>query len=251
MIATTFTSSASHGRAVAGFSLIELAIAIFVITLLLGGILVPLATQVEQRKVSETQKALDEIREALLGFALVNGYLPCPDKTTSAGVGGTPNDGQEDVNLGTCVATGNEGNLPWVTLGTGGADIWGNRFRYRVHGSFAQRAPASLFTMTTTSNLQVCTTDACTSFLTSGADGPPAIIVSHGKNGLGARNSITNAANPAPVSADELENTDGGTSFVSHAQSAAGSGAGEFDDIVTWISRNVLLNRMVTAGKLP
>lgn len=241
---------ASHGRAGAGFSLIELAIAIFVITLLLGGILVPLATQVEQRKASETQKALDEIREALLGFALVNGYLPCPDKTTSTGAG-TQNDGQEDVTVatGTCVTT--EGNLPWVTLATASADIWGNRFRYRVHGSFAQRSPASLFTLTTTSNLQVCTTDACTSFLTSGADGPPAIIVSHGKNGLGARNALTNVANPAPVSADEIENSDGGTNFVSHAQSAAGSGAGEFDDIVTWISRNVLLNRMVTAGKLP
>ncbi len=41
-----------------GFSLVELAIAIFVIALLLGSILIPLSTQVEQRKTSETQKAL-------------------------------------------------------------------------------------------------------------------------------------------------------------------------------------------------
>ena len=34
-----------------GFTLIEVAIAVFVITLLLGGILVPLATQVELRKI--------------------------------------------------------------------------------------------------------------------------------------------------------------------------------------------------------
>jgi len=233
-----------------GFSLIEVAIAVFVITLLLGGILVPLATQVELRKISETQKALDEIRDALLGFALANGYLPCPDKTTSAGAG-TENDGQEDVSLGICVV--GEGNLPWVTLGTANADIWGNRFRYAVHLSFARRSPAipGPFTLITTSNLRACTTTACTSLLTSSADGPPAVILSHGKNGFGARNATTNAANPAPVSADELENTDGDTTFVSRAQSATGSGAGEFDDVVTWIPRSVLLNRMVAAGKLP
>jgi type II secretory pathway pseudopilin PulG len=230
----------------AGFSLIELAIAIFVITLLLGGILVPLATQVEQRKTNETQAALNEIREALLGFALANGFLPCPDKTTAGGVG-TPNDGQQDVAAGACVAAGNEGNLPWVTLGTANADIWGNRFRYRVSGSFA----ASPFTLTTTSNLQVCTTSACTSLLVSSSDGPPAVILSHGKNGFGAMNSITAAANPAPASADELDNANGDTIFVSHPQSDTGSGAGEFDDIVTWLSREILLNRMVAAGKLP
>jgi hypothetical protein len=77
------------------------------------------------------------------------------------------------------------------------------------------------------------------------------LILSHGKNGFGARNSITNTNNPAPASADELENTDGDRFFVSHQQSAAGAGAGEFDDIVTWLSRSVLLNRMVASGKLP
>ena len=232
---------------VSGFSLIELAIAIFVITLLLGGLLVPLSTQVEQRKVNETQKVLDEIREALMGYSLANGYLPCPDKTTSAGVG-TPNDGQEDVNAGTCVTQ--DGNLPWVTLGVTGYDSWGNRFRYGVDAQFSQRAPT--FNLTTTSTtLRVCTTSACSSLLTTISDGPPAIVLSHGKNGYGAINSITGNANPAPTGADELENTDGDAIFVSHSESASGSGAGEFDDIVVWLSREVLLNRMVAAGRLP
>lgn len=232
---------------VSGFSLIELAIAIFVITLLLGGLLVPLSTQVEQRKFSETQKVLDEIKEALMGYALANGYLPCPDKTTAAGVG-TANDGQEDVNAGTCVTQ--EGNLPWVTLGLTGYDSWGNRFRYRVDAQFSQRAPT--FTLTTTSTtLRVCTTAACTSLLTTISDGPPAIVLSHGKNGYGAINSITGSANPAPTAVDELENTNGNATFVSHPTSTAGSGAGEFDDIVVWLSREVLLNRMVAAGRLP
>jgi len=225
-----------------GFSLVELAIAIFVITLLLGSILVPLSTQVEQRKTSETQKALEDIRQALMGFALANGYLPCPD---------TDNDGVENVSGSNCVSQ--EGSLPLATLGVTGYDSWGNRYRYRVHPSFSQRAPATLFTISTTSNLRVCADAACATPLTTLADGPPAVVLSHGKNGYGAINSITNTVNPAPISLDELANTNGtaDTIYVSHAQSDVGSTAGEFDDIVVWLSREVLLNRMVAAGKLP
>ncbi|MSQ59675.1 MAG: prepilin-type N-terminal cleavage/methylation domain-containing protein [Betaproteobacteria bacterium] len=65
-------------RAQSGFSLIELAIAIIVIALLLGALLVPLGTQVEQRKIAETQLVLEEIKEALLGYAMMNGNLPRP-----------------------------------------------------------------------------------------------------------------------------------------------------------------------------
>ena len=70
-----------------GFSVIELAVAVLILTLLLGSILVPLATQVEQRKVSDTRKALDEIREALIGFAIINGRLPCPDTDSDRRLG--------------------------------------------------------------------------------------------------------------------------------------------------------------------
>ncbi len=235
--------------ATAGFSLIELAIAIFIITLLLGGILVPLATQVEQRKTGETQKTLDDIRQALLGFALAYSHLPCPDMTT-AGPGA--NDGQEDVNAGVCVT--DEGNLPWATLGVTGYDSWGNRHRYRVHPSFSQRAPAALlFTLSITSNLRVCADQGCGGSLTTVTDGPPAVVLSHGKNGYGAINSITNTVNPAPTSLDELANSNGtaDTIYVSHAQSDIGSTTGEFDDNVIWLSREILLNRMVAAGRLP
>ncbi len=222
--------------------MVELAIAIFVITLLLGSILVPLSTQVEQRKTGETQKALEDIRQALMGFAIANGYLPCPD---------TDNDGLENVSGTNCVS--GEGSLPFATLGITGYDSWGNRYRYRVHPFFSERAPATRFTLSTTSNLQVCADAACGTSLTTVTDGPPAVVLSHGKNGYGAINSTTNTANPAPTSPDELANTNGtaDTIYVSHAQSDVGSTAGEFDDIVVWLSREVLLNRMVAAGKLP
>jgi len=232
----------------AGFTLVELAIAMFIIALLLGGILVPLATQVEQRQASDTQKTMDEIRDALLGFAVANGYLPCPDRTAGAGA----NDGVEDVTVATGVCqvlsgTVATGNVPWATLGLGNQDAWGNRFRYTVLATFAQRGPATPFSITTAATtLRVCSSQACTTILTSAA---VAVVVSHGNNGRGAINASTNTANPAPTSTDEIENTDADLDSVSRTRSnVTGS---EFDDIVTWLPRFTLINRMVAAEKLP
>ena len=238
----------------AGFTLVELAIAMFIIALLLGSILVPLTMQVEQRQISETQKAMEEIRDALLGFAATNGYLPCPDLQA----GGTPNDGNEDVNAvtGFCTTTvpsagGNlsAGNLPWATLGLGNQDAWGNRFRYTVLATYAQRAPASLFNLGTAGGLRVCDNAACApaaGVLTSTA---VAVIISHGNNGRSAINALTNAANIAATSADELENADNDRDAISRTRSNVA--ATEFDDIVIWLPKFTLNNRMVTAGKLP
>jgi len=238
-----------------GFTLVEIAVAIFIITILLGSILVPLTTQVEQRQVSETQKMLENIKEALIGHAVAKGYLPCPDRT-SGGAGtanDTANDGVEDYNTGTgiCFSTTLTGNVPWVTLGLGAMDPWGNRFRYRVHSAYAQRAPAARFNFSTATNLTVTATSGGTLLTTANPDGAVAVIISHGKNGYGAMNALNNTARPAPTSADEVDNSAGGTSYTSRTITPVGSTAGEFDDIVIWLGKYTLFNRMVAAGKLP
>ena len=245
-----------------GFTLIEMAVAVFIIALLLGSILVPLTTQVEQRQISDTQKTLDQIKEALVGFAITKEYLPCPDKT--AGIppflpNDTPNDGIEDFNAaGDCINT--EGNIPWATLGIAHSDAWGNRFRYRVAQNFAQHVTP--FTLATQSTLEVCTTvvavspppDLCSGRLTTSGDGPPAVIMTHGRNGYLAFGATTGAVNPCPppgCSGDEIVNGNGDARFVSRTQTSAESPAGEFDDIVVWLSKDILFHRMVAAGKLP
>jgi len=240
-----------------GFTLVEIAVAIFIITILLGSILVPLTTQVEQRQVSETQKMLEDIKEALFGHAVAKGYLPCPDRT-SGGAGtanDTANDGVEDYNTGTgvCFSTTASGNVPWVTLGLGASDPWGNRFRYRVTAAYAQRSPAAPFNLTTAATLAVTATSGGTLLTAASPDGAVAVILSHGKNGYGALNALTGTTRPAPTSADEVDNTAGGTtsSYTSRTITPVGSTAGEFDDIVIWLGKYALFNRMVTAGKLP
>ena len=68
-----------------GFTLLELAVTLFIVTLLLGGVLVPLQTQMEIRKSEETQRLLEQAREALLGYAASYGYFPCPADAASGG----------------------------------------------------------------------------------------------------------------------------------------------------------------------
>src|SRR5258706_10493071 len=65
-----------------GFSLVELAVALAIIALLLAGALIPLSTQMDVRNVADTQRTMESIREAIVGFAQANGRLPCPANGT-------------------------------------------------------------------------------------------------------------------------------------------------------------------------
>ena len=248
-----------------GFSLIEMAFVLVIITLLLGGLLVPFATQVEQRRIAETQKAMEEIKEALIGYALSHSstgtpsqpYLPCPDTTaTPVPGGGTANDGQEDRNGTACAVT--EGNLPWVNLGVSPSDAWGNRFHYRVELGFANSA--SGFSLTDPAFITICKNAACAA-TDRLATGVPAAVLSFGKNGYGAISAtrlagdVTTISCPPPgavCSMDEAKNIDSTDALmVSRIITTADTAAGEFDDLVIWLSPNVLYNRMVSAGRLP
>lgn len=229
-----------------GFSLIEVAVVLFIIVLLLGSILVPLTTQVEQRQINDTQKTLDEIREALVGYAVANGNLPCPD----TGTNGTENVNAATGICSTIVGGVAAGRLPYTNLGLGNSDLWGNRFTYVVNAAYAQRSPATPFTLSATlgTSVRVCTTQACAITLSTAA---VLAVISHGKNGAGATNFSTNATNVASASADEQDNYGTDADVVYRPQFSGGAAASEFDDIVVWLSRYTLLNRMVSAGKLP
>lgn len=134
-------------RGAAGFSMIELAVALVVIAILLGSILVPLNTQVESRNYDETQRILERAREALLGYAAATGRFPCPASLSSNGAehflpGGSAADGRCDLSV-TGINNVYAGFLPAATLGVTpvdaqgyALDAWGlsphNRIRYAV-----------------------------------------------------------------------------------------------------------------------
>jgi prepilin-type N-terminal cleavage/methylation domain-containing protein len=237
-----------------GFTLIEMAVAIFIIALLLGSILVPLTTQVEQRQISDTQRYIEEIKEALIGFAVANGRLPCPASSASAGI-------ESPAGGGACTNNYN-GFVPAVTLGLTTVDAqgfavdpWGNRIRYAVTNANGNafttaNGMSTIGIATLNPNLLVCSTatgitpSSCATG-TALTTGVPALIYSIGKNGTQGGTAPDEAANPNPNSANNDR------VFVSHMSTASTAPNGEFDDIMTWLSPNILLNRMIAAGRLP
>ena len=217
-----------------GFSLTEMAVVLVIVAILIAGLVIPLATQQDIRARQDTENMLTNLREALLGYAASHAagdgrpYLPCPD---------TDDDGRENRAGGVC--SGQEGRIPWADLGLGRNDAWNNRYRYRVTAAFSSSANG--FTLASAGDLNVCADAACAA---SVAASVPVVVLSHGANGAGAFN-MSGGINPAPAGADELENTDGDATFVGKTPDTA------FDDIVTWIPPSVLINRMITTGKLP
>ncbi|MCW5605440.1 MAG: prepilin-type N-terminal cleavage/methylation domain-containing protein, partial [Burkholderiales bacterium] len=196
----------------AGFTLIELAVAMFIIVLLLGSILVPLTTQVNQRQIADTQKTLDEIREALVGFAVTHGHLPCPAISAT--------NGQEDRTANVCTGGKRQGFIPWETLGVSKVDAWGRIFRYSVTPAYA--SSASPFTLATAPDMTIRTRNAAGALTNlTNASTVPAVVLSHGRNGYGAVDN-QGVAQGLPAgwpgtNPDEDTNATNATTFVSRA----------------------------------
>jgi prepilin-type N-terminal cleavage/methylation domain-containing protein len=212
-----------------GFSLVEMAIVLAIVSLLMAGLLPMISGQIEQQKRTETRKQLEEIRSALIGYATTQSppKLPCPAVPSKAS-------GSTGAGVSDCTIT--TGVLPWVTLGTNETDAWNRRFTYAISPTFATAG----ITLSATGNLNVLNAPAGSTIAT----GIPAVIVSHGPNGEGAYNQL-GAQLPVSVDPDEIDNYNGGATFVSHDNTPT------FDDIVVWVSPNTLFNRLVAAGKLP
>lgn len=261
-------------RNTSGFTLVEMAMVLMIVGLLLGGLLVPLSAQMDQVKTNETRRMQESIREALVGYALIYGYLPCPAQATLET--GLANAGEEATTGNTCAcktASGSDktvadtsvskvactdttvtGVLPWVTLGIDETDAWGRRYTYRVTTHFADRIPNPYVwgcgsPEPTTASFTLCSQGVPDVLVAAGganvATDVPAVVISHGKNGDGAYTQQGTQQTPGSDN-DELENSDNDNSFVSHDFVQNG-----FDDLVVWVPNSILLNRMVTAGKLP
>ncbi len=252
-----------------GFTLVEIAITLFIVALLMGGLLPTLSSQIEQRRNSDTTQQLNDIKDALIGFAIINGRLPCPAFGSSNSLESFASGGS--ASNGNCLNSPNDYNgfLPAATLGLSGSmdssgyllDSWGNRIRYAVTSWNNVFTTAGGIRSTGISNLptsgtpylQVCSTASgstniqCSSSSTTltASPGVPAVIYSTGKNGAYGGTGTDEAENPNPNSADNDR------VFVSHTPAPSGAPNGYFDDIVTWMSQTVLINKMVAAGMLP
>lgn len=266
-----------------GFTLIELAIVLVILTVLAGGLLVPLTAQIESRRTVETKRTLEEARDAILGYAVNHTcYISCSGSscspthscdTTSCNAycanplvasGSWPNailrhylpcpdtdgDGLENRTGETCTQA--QGNLPWVTLGAASQDAWGNRLQYSVSTSYANRSLG--FTSGSIGPNQICDTSSGGCSSGNIAKDVPVLVLSHGSNGYSAL-SANGTTLSTPTGTDELENSlaDADQKFVSRApyKPADGSSselAKEFDDMLIWIPTTLLTTRVCPAG---
>lgn len=237
-------------RQQAGISLLELSIVLVITGIILSGLVSGVDAQLEQRDRRQTRQQLEEIKHALLGFAVANGRLPCPD---SAG-----NDGIEDPvgGAGGCADPVSVGNLPWVTLGIGQFDAWQRNFAYGVTVGFADGTigtplpgascgpppgrlvpppPGVSFELCAQGSFDICTVPVppvCPTFV---AKAIPAVVISYGRNG-----------GLAPTTSDETENQNGDNNVVDRAYSS--NPAQPFDDLVEFISTNELMYIMLAGG---
>lgn len=225
-------------RRASGFTLTEAAIVLVVVGLLLGGLMTTLPQQIAQRRTDITRTRLELAREALLGFAISHGRLPCPATASSRG---------DEVPSGGGNCGSDDGLLPGRTLGLDRLDAeayytdgWDRPIRYALAGDRGNHRFSTTEGMRQAGlgapfeGLRVCGDAACSDIQGKGL---VAVLLSTGAEGPGA-NGV-----------DEAANLDGNADFVAHEpREAAGN---RFDDQLIWLSPVIVYNRMVMAGQLP
>jgi prepilin-type N-terminal cleavage/methylation domain-containing protein len=126
-----------------GFTLAELAIVLVIVALLVGSLLVPLSTQIDSRNLADTRRALAEIRETILGYAVGQWpfAVPGPGERCQWRGGRRARRGRDASGCPNIA-----GVVPWATLGVAETDAWGRRYSYRVtrKPSPRSRSPANI-----------------------------------------------------------------------------------------------------------
>lgn len=192
----------------AGITLIELAIVLVVLGLVVGMSLPLLSELSKQRHYRSTQRDMEEIKESLVGYAVIHGRLPWAD-TTGDGVGDT----NEPV-----------GALPFLDLGLGAQDAWRSPYRYDVNDR-----------LTTTQNLQ----ELCTALSQIASNEPPQLAFTQGgRRSAQAVVALSGGENCTLDGENGVENR----LYETLAQSNS------YDDLVIWIPPSTLAGRLNCAG---
>ncbi len=205
---------------------------------------------VDQRQYAEADKALDEIRTALIGFAMVNGRLPRP--ATSA------TDGSERVAV--CASEAQcTGFIPWAALGVPKLDSWGKIYRYSVTPAFTvlplsigPTPPATVGTKVIRERNPAAPFALTTVIPVAGQATVPAVIYTSGRNNWGTSDAGVAFPDSSATNVDEDTNNAATTTFIRRTRSTnTAFVGGEYDDVLIYISNQTIFGAMIKSEIFP
>lgn len=273
-----------------GFTLIEIAIVLLIVTILLGYTVAMFPIQQELKQYRGANRQMDEIVNHLIAFAQVNGRLPCPDTNGDVNVTGVNGviDGLEDSDdlidnaTGAVVVDGIIDNckaffgfLPNRTLGMSGSlnavgnllDPWGGVYGYAVSDVNADSdgvaATAAAIDLVSPNGVQEEGLGAMVPDLVV-CDDSPTLAANEIACEAGTTTIINNAAVviislgkdrgliASNIQAENQDDFNSGINDKIYTFTTRSDVAGsEYDDVVKWITRHLLFSKMIEADQLP
>ncbi|MDQ7016628.1 MAG: prepilin-type N-terminal cleavage/methylation domain-containing protein [Gammaproteobacteria bacterium] len=217
----------------AGFSLLELAVVLFVLSLLAAGVLTPLKAQRENQQIRSTKISLERLSKVILGYTLSQGHLPCPDSN---------GDGWQN-RLGNSRCQNSSGTLPWRDLSVAATDAWHQPIRFAVSLDYADQIEGAAGCATVSTGISFSLCSEASLRISRNLDGSdqlaqqvPFILFSQGQP-RGFNSTL------------ETENLDGDLNFIKRDHTlVAGT---EFNDLLIWVPDSLLKYIMINAQRLP
>jgi len=197
-----------------GFSLIMMAIVLIITGLIMAGIAASLNLHLKNKAISDTQKHITEVQNALQNYVATNNRLPCPSSLTAAAtaaVEGAPAAGANCAAAGVTIVPGANpviiGAVPFRALNIPREmtfDGWGNRLTYAVTRKLLPAANGG------TEDINASTVGAITYLDEKGVTyaGNTHALISHGRVGRGAYNASGTLVLPCNVGTTEGDNCD-------------------------------------------
>jgi len=222
-----------------GLTLMETAVVLTIVGLIIGSLLVPFTTQIDDTKIERTNTLMESVKTALIDYTIAHNRLPCPAANSNSG---------EAVALGDPLCT-QQGFLPWANLGVEKSDVWGNSLRYRVYPAFTE--VNGIIHLTTGSSNLAIEVNGSEQIPATLIDNVIAVVFSYGKNGRYAFLESPFWGISQAYAADPVDNAypcgENNTKLCYVSNRYVPNG---FDDSIVWLTQPMLLERLVTAGKL-
>lgn len=271
------SSTLKVARHTSGFTLLEVSIVLVIVGFLTAGGINLMSSTNEVAKYKETERHLQEVKDALTTFYIQYRFLPCPDTDndpSAIGFGKANYSSGSDTTGGVC--TNDEGWLPHTTLGIGGAgDAWGERFRYVTNKAFTEvpGTTSKVCTVQTPPYSRSTTARRIKIYdLNNASDNAPSVpssgslvgdfaafaIISTGKNGRQTNANITTSSSgafigcPSSVGSREKYHCTAtpatGEIVLRQGIPMTDSSSVVFDDIVSWQGDMQLISELRNAG---